>query len=870
MIIWFEDPKQEIKILGGKGIHLQAMYQEGINVPNGFSLSSTAYDAYVKKYDLMPKIKKILCGDESYETQSLAIKEYFTVDKLSAELKETLLRAFDKLNSPRVAVRSSSTMEDLESSSFAGQYSSFLGVTKEDFLEQVVACWQSSWNERVLAYRDQHGEQNTVSHAVVIQLMVESTVSGVLFTANPVSGSRRESVINASFGIGEAIVSGEVMPDAYIYSHKSHQIVKEDIQEKSIQYVYNNKGIEKQAISGEVKTKASLNKEMIEKLVKVGKRLELLFGKAQDIEFAFDSKGDLYILQSRAITTLFPIDAFERDNKLRAYMAASSVLLGMKEAFTPLGADVYGGMFPKVIETMTKSKKKIPTEFVKYAACRIYLDISYLLSSRLVSKGFANAFSESDLPLKRTMDILLKNHGKEFRHQGIRFKIPWGIFKYSFSMMGPYLSATKLNGQEKVETIYKLGDETIKALKSEALSLESMKDKVNFTEDIMLRVFMLTQEQAMYCTEVSTYGKIEKKIKKVLGNSVDISPLTYTLPNCITVEMSRALNKLAQYFDEHKEEIDPNHPQFKTYLERFGHRATVELDLGTPRWRENPAYLIDQVNQYMIGQAYIENLKAINEGKEKAEAFMENVYQIFLNNKGKRAAQSILEMMKRYRNAAGMREYPKFCILQGLDIGRSLLKSVGSSWVDRGLINHDEDIFYLHKEDILKTIERIETLNTSDIDINEVKNQIKSEVQKNKIAYKKEMKRTRIPRFVLNTGETFYSALPENLSENLLTGYPLSSGIVEGVIRLVDNPQESKLKKGEIMVTESTNPAWTPLFMTAGGLIMTYGGPLSHGGIVAREYGIPAVVGIADATEVFKDGQRVRIDGGLGTVEILN
>jgi pyruvate,water dikinase len=199
-----------------------------------------------------------------------------------------------------------------------------------------------------------------------------------------------------------------------------------------------------------------------------------------------------------------------------------------------------------------------------------------------------------------------------------------------------------------------------------------------------------------------------------------------------------------------------------------------------------------------------------------------------------------------------MREYPKSDIVRFMELGRKALYTVGEELVINGKIENPEDIFFLYQEDVLSNKD------------------LKKLIVMNKENYNKEMKRTSIPRIIMNNGATYYNSMVTKPNAKRINGMPLSPGVYEGRIRVVFDPMNTELKEGEILVTESTNPAWTPLFATAGALIMEYGGPMSHGGIVAREYGIPAVVGIPSATLVLKDGQKIRVNGETGVVEILD
>lgn len=852
MIKWFKDIKEsDFGLVGGKGYNLSKMFNRGLKVPNGFVITSEAYDVYVEENNLGPHIVEILEQHLLSSEKSKAIKALFVQEKISETLVSEILEGFKQIPSARVAVRSSSTVEDLPGMSFAGQYSSYLNVIKGDLIEKVVMCWQSLWNERAIDYRKKYDVTTNFSHGVVIQEMIQAKVAGVIFTANPVSGIRTEILVNAAYGLGESIVSGEVNPDQYTIDYQSGNVLKEEISKKEVLCQYAEKGIEYVPVKPSLQGVSSLKASHIKELVKEAYKVQNYFGCPQDMEFAIDPQDELYITQSRDITTLFPIEEFDQEGKLRAYLGASTVMLGMKEAFTPLGADLYGGMFPTMINVMTNRKKPLTTDFVKYAGGRIFIDITYLLSSKLVASRLAQAFSGSDLPLKDTMDHVIAKHGKTFRHQGIKFKIPWGIFKYGFGMMGNYKIAQKVDPEERYNAIRALGEEFYQDILEEAKHLKTVEDKIKFCEDSMLKVFKLTQKQAWYCVEVNNYSKIEKTLKKMFGDKYNLDILSYALPECITVELGLELNRLAKYFDENGLEPTADDPKMKAFLAKFGHRSTVELDFGYKRWHEDPEYLLNQIKSYMVDKMYERNIAEVQEKADEANDLIQEIYEAVKAKRGAKKAKKLRDSIIGFRRAAGMREYPKFNIVQSLDVSRKVMLGVGKSYQEQGLIDDPEDIFFLKKEDILSG--RI----------------LKEIVRKNRELYNKEMKRNSIPRIVLNTGETHYSAQKFDPKNKVLKGISLSAGVYEGRVRVVFDPNSSELKEGEILVTESTNPAWTPLFMAAKGLIMEYGGPLSHGGIVAREYGIPAVVGIPSVTDLLVDGQLVRVNGETGTVEIL-
>lgn len=853
MIKWFDAIEaSEFHLVGGKGYNLSRMYQEGISVPNGFVIDSTAYDAYIEANNLGDMINGLLQSPLPLASQSDAIKKLFVVEKLSENLVRSVLESAKVFDGRSLAVRSSATVEDLPGMSFAGQYSSFLHVTKEQLFIKIIQCWRSLWNVRAMDYRVKHQVSNDFSLGVVIQEMIEAKKSGVIFTANPINGLRHELVINSSFGLGEAIVGGEVNPDQYTLDKISGELISKVINTKQFQYKYASEGIEKVAIESQKSHSESLSSKVLRLLVGLANKAESYFGQPQDMEFAVDQLDNVYVLQSRDITTLFPIDALEQDGKLRAYMSAGTVLLGMKEPFTNLGFDLMSTMFPTIINVMTNKKKNpLTNNFVRHAGNRMFVDMSYLLSSGFVAKQFAKTFSGNDLPLQGVMTILMNDYGKVLKHQGIHFRIPFGIAAYSGKMIKNMKKITKIPNAERYSAMKAEGNRWYGKVVVAYEKAVSVEERLNFAEEALVDAFKLSQVEAMYCIDINNYIKIEKILKKHFGTKYHVETLAQSLPGCFTQTMTMQLNKYAKHCHDYGQEPSKDDPVFKKILKVYGHRGNIELDFGTKRWNEDPTYLLDLVKTYMNDQMYERNLQDHKNKKREAEQMMINVTKDLGVKIGKKKAKKFKLLMKHYRYGAAMREYPKSDIVRFLALGRRAVLTIGDDFVKEDKLDHREDIFFLYKDQLL-----------SDCDH-------RSMAQCNKASYNKEMQRTSIPRMLLNNGHTYYSATISDPDANVIQGMALSAGTYEGQIRVVMDPMNSNLKEGEIMVTETTNPAWTPLFATAGALIMAYGGPMSHGGIVAREYGIPAVVGIPSATEMLKDGQRVRVNGETGVVELL-
>jgi len=856
MIKWLKEIKEEdFHLAGGKGANLAHMLAHGIAVPDGFVIPTSVYDEYVEANHLKESIDGILTSDRPAFEQSAAIQALFVVEKLSRNFHDSLMGAFAEFatrGEGRVAVRSSSTVEDLPGMSFAGQYSTYLNVAQDQLAEKVIECWRSLWNERAMEYRLKNQVMADFSHAVVVQNMVKAAVSGVAFTANPMNGLRHQLVINSSFGLGEAIVSGELNPDQYTIDRHTGVVMDRIINRKSRKVVAKGTGTDWLALGGHEASIPSLKEEQIGRLVEATDQIEALFGKPQDIEFAFDDQGVLYILQSRDITTLFPIDKLEQDGKLRAYLSASTVLFGMKEPFTNLGYDLMSHMFPTIINVMTnRHKKPLTNHFVRHAGNRIFVDMTVLLSSGFVTKQFAKVFSGNDLPLEGVITSVMKNYGKQFKHQGIRFSFPLGFIGYGVKMAGMIRMASKIPHEDRYAAMKEEGNQWYeRALKSyeQAVTLE---ERLNFAVENLVEAFKLSQLQATYCMDVNNYIKIKKILAKHFASQYKVETLAQSLPGCFTQTMTIRLNEYAKICVEQGLKPRVNDPEFQKILEEYGHRANLELDFGTKRWREDPSFLLGLVETYMKDCMYQRNLADHKKKRREAELMIEEVADALVEKIGKRKAEKVRMQMVHYRYGAAMREYPKSDIVRFLELSRKAVLSMGDELVAAGRLDESEDIFFLYKKQIMAGRD------------------LKDLVESNKAVYNKEMKRTAIPRMLVNNGHTVYTATTMDPHAKVLQGMPLSAGTYEGIVRVVFDPRTTDLQEGEIMVTESTNPAWTPLFAVAGALILEYGGPMSHGGIVAREYGLPAVVGIPSATAVLKDGQRVCVNGENGSVQLI-
>ncbi len=329
----------------------------------------------------------------------------------------------------------------------------------------------------------------------------------------------------------------------------------------------------------------------------------------------------------------------------------------------------------------------------------------------------------------------------------------------------------------------------------------------------------------------------------------EFSLVEKSVPHNITTEMGLELMQIAEKYDKEGKKPHPGEKEIQDFLDRFGTRSNQEIDLGVPQWKEEPGYVIDLIQSYIDNGSYKNGIENFEKGKQEAEKAIASIKRRLIEAGEKGKAKKVESLLKSYRHTFGLREHSKYALTQMFSIYREILLDIGKQFVLEGKIDDKNDIFFLRFEEIKKG-ENLQEL-----------------VKANREEYEKNLL-IKAPRIITSTGESIYYPVEEG--DEILTGIPVSAGVCSGRVRVLSSPEQGpKLEKGDVLVTRGTNPAWTPLFINAGALIMETGGPISHGSVVAREYGVPAVVGIKEATKRFKDGQMVKVNGETGTVEII-
>lgn len=877
--------RSDLPIAGGKGANLGALIQAGLPVPPGFCVITSAYRAFVEANRLEVEIRQIVAATRMDDPAALdaasdSIRACFQQGEMPPALADEICRAYASLHNPPgpVAVRSSATAEDLPDLSFAGQQDTYLNILGEPaLLDAVIRCWASLWTARAIGYRARNQiSQDEVALAVVVQQMVQSEAAGVLFTANPLTGKRSQTVIDATLGLGEALVSGQVEPDHYVVAGSAEKILQKTLGAKAL-------SIQGQAGGGTVTlhqsaaSRQALPDEQILALARLGQQAQAFFGSPQDMEWAW-ADGRLYVVQSRPVTSLFPLPSGLQDEPLEVLLSFG-VWQGMLDPYTPLGQDMFGFLVSGMSELFGRKISAREQRVFLGAGERLFVNITGLLSNPIGRKAASIFIGAIDPVSGAILAELLKDvpFGAETRLslKG-RFRLIRGVRplvgNVLFNLLWPARGRARLERQIDAALAEAQG------CCDAAQNLAELIEAIDAVASKMPRQ-MLPRLVGGIAAGQAPYQNLLLRSDEIPGAPELLMELARGLPHNVTTQMDLALWRTAQairadasaaaYFStteverlvtEYRAEKLPAAAQTAIcgFLSTYGMRGVGEIDLGRPRWRENPTDLFQALKSYLQIDPALSPEAVFQRGAAKIQQVQAQLEQTFSEApKGKRISPRLVRLLvERFRELGGLRETPKFFIVRLLGIYREALLAAGQKLVEAGRLTAAEDVFFLHLWE-LKALDGSETRSWEAL------------IAERRAACARELRRRRIPRILLSDGTAYYDAPSTAEAANTLSGTPVSAGVVEGVVRIVLNPHGVQLIPGEILVCPATDPAWTPLFLAAGGLVMEVGGMMTHGSVVAREYGIPAVVGVSQATTRLKDGQRVRVDGSNGKVTVL-
>jgi phosphohistidine swiveling domain-containing protein len=872
-----------LAIAGGKAANLGELTRGGLPIPEGFCVTTTAYDLVTRDAGL-DSILTGLAETRPDDTARLAeLAEKARSGLLEAHVPETLAeaiatayRALGDGASVPVAVRSSATAEDLPYASFAGQQDTYLNVVGVDALiDAVRRCWTSLWTDRAVSYRASNGiDPRTVRLAVAVQKMVEAAVSGVLFTANPLTGRRRQAVIDASPGLGEAIVSGAVNPDHFVVDTATGETVERRLGDKRVVIRAAAGGGTQRVELAEHSDEASLSEAQIRALVALGARVEAHYGSPQDTEWAIDADGRIWLLQARPITTLFPLPdgAPPTDADLRVYFSVN-VAQGVYRPLTPMGLQAFkliGSSMSALFGHSPSDRYSGPVPLTEGAG-RLFVDVTPALRSKLARRLLDLAARNMEA---RTAPIL--------RHLAADPRLTpiatprWSVLRAVLLLLVrgriPLRVAQALLHPE-------VARDRAKHLEAELRALNNAPRTASAAESLAAveRLFLggapriLPNVAPLFATGLGA-NALAGMLLGDLATEDERRVVLRGLPHNPTTEMDLSLWALAEKIhadpaavrivretapeqvarEYHGGVLPPTLQKgLADFLRDYGHRGVAEIDVGLPRWSEDPAYILGVLANYLqLDDPELAPDVQFRRAAREAEAMVADLTRR-ASHKGPLRGALVRFLLRRARALAGLREMPKFCIVLLLAQARSLLWSVGEDLAASGRLEKAEDVFFVTLPEARAAL---------------AGEDLRPVVRERRADYEHELKRRHVPRVLLSDGTEPAAEEALDATDGALRGTPASSGTVTARARVILDPTNALLEPGEILVAPSTDPGWTPLFLTAGGLVMEMGGAMSHGAVVAREYGIPAVVGVPDATESIASGEQITVDGSAGAI----
>ncbi|WP_337043256.1 phosphoenolpyruvate synthase [Emticicia sp. 17c] len=855
--------KTKLILVGGKGANLgELSHINGINVPEGFCISTEAYKMAVENNPSVNNLLKQLSylkSDNRDKIIALSSEirqniESITIPQSIQDEVTHFLSIFGE-NTP-YAVRSSATAEDLPTASFAGQQDTYLNIIgKQSILKHISKCWASLFTERAVVYRMQNGfSHHAVYLSVVVQKMVFPQVSGILFTADPVTSNRKTLSIDASFGLGEALVSGLVNADNY--KVRNAEIINKMVSAKKLAIdALKEGGTYEHPLAPEQQTTQALTDKQILSLARIGQKIADHFGQPQDIEWCM-ADDTFYIVQSRPITTLFPVPE-ATDQEKHVYVSVGHQQM-MTDPMRPLGLSLW---------QLTAFRPMFK------AGGRLFVDIMPNLVTPVQRTAILNAMGQHD-PLIKDALVTLIERGDFL--EPIPADEPVSANKNS--LPEAFQSPIEDNSAIANDLINR-SEASVKELKHniESISGEALFDFI--LEDLQKLRKSLLEPKSMevIMAAINASAWLNEKIASWLGEKNVADTLSQSVPNNITSAMGLELLDVADVIRPYPDLIaylqQTKNDDFLTeitnfnggkeaqqaiyaYLNKYGMRCVGEIDVTRTRWSEKPAILIPMILGNIKNFGAGASKQKFEQGRQEAlKKEQELLAKLRLLPDGEQKASEVARVIGILRNFIGYREYPKYSIISHLSVYKQGLMKEAQRLQEEEVIYEKEDVFFLTFDEFR------ETVRTGQVNYALIQNR-KNEFSK----YEKQTP----PRVITSDGEIITGKYKrENLPAGAIVGLPVSSGIVEGRARVILNIEDAVLEEEDILVTSFTDPSWTPLFVSIKGLVTEVGGLMTHGAVIAREYGLPAVVGVENVTHLIKDGQRIRVNGTDGYVEIL-
>ncbi len=860
-VLSLDDPDATLEKVGGKGESLTRMIVSGLSVPGGYHITTDAYRLFVKENKLQPDVLSALNKIDSDNPASLEkisreIEHMFTDAPIPPDMAQSIIQAYATLPGmdPAVAVRSSATAEDLPEASFAGQQETYLNIKgANDLLNATRKCWASLWTARAISYRARQGiDPNEVALAVVIQLLIEAEAAGILFTANPLNGRRDQMLINASWGLGEAIVGGMVTPDSLTLEKSTQKVITRETAEKLIQTVRVDGGTEEQPIPEDLRKIPVLSAQQATDIALIGNQIEEIFEMPMDIEWTLKD-GQFSIVQARPITVLDPQIPAEWKLPKGAYAAMrNNIVELMTDPLTPLfqtfGLDAVNTSMGRMMDGFLGDAAVLPDNPIisvnEYAYYNGSVKFGPMLKIILDTRGI----------MKRMFTGAVERWTEDGRPRYIELVNSWKAKPWRDMPATEILDSVRQLAEAAIDAYMALVSGVIPAAWMSEAWFTWRYRFIKRKGDPEAPIFLMG------------FNSLPIRAEKALFDLALWTQEKPTLTEILLKESSKTL------VDQLKNQPSPDgigenvwvawRDRFNLYLGQYGHMI-YNLDFGNPTPADDPTPVMETFKLFLAGEGTNPHERQRASESRRVEA----VRKIRSRLKGRRL-KSFDKNLARAQKYAPLRE-------DGLaDVGfsypalRAMLRELGNRLVQGEVITETDDIFWLTKSEVEDA--------TARLDHGKILEDLAHLPPERKTIWRSARKAA--PPLMLPQIKVFGVDLAELKSGGLkkqkadsLKGVAASPGIVTAPACVLHGPEDfSKMNTGDVLVASLTTPAWTLLFARASAIVTDIGGPLSHGSIVAREYGIPAVLGTGAATARISSGQNITVNGNDGIVSLID
>ncbi len=860
-----------LPVVGGKGANLGEMTSAGLPVPPGFCVTTAAYRRFMTAApaDTFAPLTGLSAADlGQVRAAGEEVRARLGRLPLPPDVADAAKQALSQLGLQHpCAVRSSATAEDLPDASFAGQQDTYLNMLGEaQVLDAIRRCWISLFTDRAILYRVERGfRHEQVQLAVVVQRMVLPDVSGIMFTADPISGHRGLISIDAGFGLGEALVSGVVSADLYRVDKATRSVVERRIADKHLRIrPLAEGGTVEEHLSEAQRTAPALGDADLTKLTELGLRIERHYGSPQDVEWCLE-KGELFVVQSRPITTLFPLpEPKPSDGAVHVYISENHIQ-GMTDGIPPLARSMLKAIYPFGKDP----KDPTQTRYLVEAGARCFHDVTDVLRVGWLRAIFPALLEDSDPLMGKALGEAAK--WPQWK-AAIGFSERWRIaaamtFRFRRLLWGMFTGFFFTNPVDFVRQRHQLEPAALEGVRARLAQSPAGRARMRQLSFELGHIYERIRPLWFGAIFTSIFSKL--LLDTWFPKDPDVGALLRAMPYNIVTEKDLALADLAAAIAAKpalKQLLDTAKPeafraqlaqadaavsaQFDGWFERFGCRGPGEFDISRPRYVDDLSALLPMLRGMVAKGGVPEAIRKDHAAFAKeSDAALERLVE--KSPWWKRPFVRRAALLTRHLTSA--REQPKHHGLQVNRIAREFLKEEGARLVQDGALAAADDIWFLRLDELVHGLPA----------------NAPSVVEERKAEFRRHQ-HLGPPRVITSHGERLVAShAATNAPKGALVGTSASVGVVEGIARVLQSP-EQPLAKGEILVTRFTDPGWTPLFAVAGGLVMEVGGQMTHGSVVAREYGIPAVVCVTDATKSIKDGARIRVDGDRGWVEVLD